>query len=114
MLSVDAHKMSNNRLVVIDDNRVFQLINDKRFISQFPDFLNDINNSKIPDNSSVFNGCRPCQKRSKQAHIDSMVVKRRMATMTGDDLKKIKEYLNADTVRLIFKTNDGRMTDIVI
>ena len=79
------------KLVVIDDVKVFQLLNDSRFVSQFPDFINEINKHKIQEGSLVFNGCRPCQKKSKQANIDSMVIKRKIASLSEIDLNKVKE-----------------------
>lgn len=106
--------MNKSKLLVIDDAKIFELLKRPDFFDKFPSIKSEVDKAKINETSPISRGCAPCQLKAKQLSINNMTVKKSIAMLPEDEQKNFKDYVNAEAVRLIFRTTSGHTTDVVI
>jgi hypothetical protein len=103
----------NSKSIILDDKAVFGLLNDTKFLDQFPSIKEALEAAKNKANSHIVKqGCKPCQVRSKQIAIDLMAVKKSIVRFCDEDKLKIKEFLKTDKVIIIFNNDKNVLSQI--
>ena len=103
----------NSKLITLDDKVVFGLLSNNNFLEQFPNIKAALEAAKSKAASIVVKqGCKPCQLRSKKISIDLMSVKKAIARFSDEDKAKMKEFLKTDEIKIIFRSEDNKITKI--
>lgn len=103
----------NSKFVMLDDKVTFGLLNNEEFLEKFPNIKAALEAAKNKAASMVVKqGCKPCQLRSRQMSIDLMSVKKAIARFSDEDKAKMKEFMKTDQIRIIFRSEDNKITKI--
>lgn len=104
--------MGNLPLVVLDDNQIASMLNDQSFLSEFKDIKAALDSGRSKAAAAPVKGCRPCQAKARNAAVDLMSVKKSIARMSDENKIKIKKFLKAEKIRIVFKAEDGKLVQL--
>ena len=98
-------------LVIIDDGLAMAIMSDSRILSQIPAIKVAADNAKARADAGMNRkaGCRPCQSKARNIAINLMIVKKAIAQLPAEMLKKLKELLNAKSARVVYKNDSGKL-----
>ena len=106
--------MSENKLVVIDDSMAVSIITNQKITQAIPALKVAADNAKTRGAVPIRAGCRPCQAKARNVAIDLMYIKQTIAQLPEVDRKKLKEFLKADKIRLVYRTPSNRLVQLTI
>lgn len=99
--------------IVLDDNMIASLINNPLFIRDFPSIEKTLEEAAAKaDSTAVRQGCIPCQHRAKKFNINLMSVKKAIVKFTDEDKTKLKSFLKAEKVVVVFKNDKGETASL--
>lgn len=105
--------MDKHKIIVIDDRIAARLAVDTKVFEMFPAVRVAVENSRAQAESSVkVAKCKPCHAGVIRSHVRTMAIKVAIAQLSVEDRQKLKDHLNTQQVRIVFKTKDGKTTQI--
>jgi hypothetical protein len=101
------------KVVIIDDKLILGLLHDSRFLNIFPEINKIVMDGRDRLVKSIENkACKKCNAALKQRIVDAMSVKKKLASLSADDKVKLKDFLNTEQVKIVFKSKEGRIIQI--
>jgi hypothetical protein len=94
-----------HRLVTIQDNTLQGMAQDPRFVAALP-FLGGLKNAKKGSN------CSKCGSSNKYKTEVFQSAKRAIATLGAERKNKLKELLDTDRVRLVYRSHQGKFVEL--
>lgn len=105
--------MSKNKVVVIDDKIINELIYSSKFLEMFPSVSEAVKAGRLKIEASVKAGtCKPCQIKSKQPRVDSMSAKVAISQLSPSDKENLKKFLDTEQVKVVFKAANEKIVQI--
>lgn len=99
--------MAKHPLLIIDDSMAVSLITDTRITQAIPALKIAADKAKSRGAVPVRGGCRPCQAKARNVAIDLMHIKKAAAQLPDADRRKLKELLDTDKIRLIYRNDSN-------
>jgi hypothetical protein len=103
--------MAEHKLLIIDDSMAVAIISNLKIIQEIPAIKVAADNAKAKGSRPLF-GCRPCQAKARNVAMDLMQIKQTIAQLPDSDRKKLKELLNADKIRLVYRTPSNKLVQL--
>ncbi len=91
------------KLVVVEDGTIASMAGNAAFLAEFP-FLASLRDAAVPK----CGGCKSSSQARARADLFG-AAKRTLAGMASDKKRKLKELLNAQQVRITYKTAANRI-----
>jgi hypothetical protein len=99
----------SERLVVIEDSIITSILSNPRILAAIPALKTaaDIKNPGSPR-------CTPCARKARARAANYSQVKTTISNLRGEALAKLKQELNADKLRVLFKNTAGKLVQITL
>ncbi|NCV20550.1 MAG: hypothetical protein EBV45_01155 [Chloroflexi bacterium] len=98
-----------DKLVVIDDSLVMQLLHNGAAVAQFPCLLNKLEVFK----TAAVSSCGACaQKRHDRQRTEMARLKTCLAGMSAEKKAQLKQLLNAERVRIVYTNLAGQVVQL--
>ena len=102
--------MAENKLYIINDNAVTNIMNDPKVLGSIYALKIAVDNAKSKSSAGMKSaGCRPCQAKARNLAINLMIVKRAIARLSDADKVKLKGLLKADQARIVYSNESGKI-----
>lgn len=94
-------------LVVLDDGAIVRLTYDGRISSRIPCLLNKRDLFRIGGN------CGACARKKQEKQLNELAkIKRCLASMSDDIKQELKNYLDADKVRIFYANAENKIVQL--
>lgn len=96
-----------NGLVVLDDGAIMRLAYDGRISPRIPCLLNK------RDLFRIGGSCGACARKKQEKQMHELAkIKRCLANMNDDIKQELKNYLNADKVRIFYANAENKIVQL--
>jgi len=104
--------MAKNKMTIIDDSMAVSIISNQKIIQEIPALKVAADNAKTRGANPAKAGCRPCQAKARNVAIDMMYIKQSIAQLPDSDRKKLKEMLDTEKIRMVYRTVSNRLVQL--
>lgn len=104
--------MAKNKMTIIDDSMAVSIISNQKIIQEIPALKVAADNAKTRGSNPAKAGCRPCQAKARNVAIDMMYIKQSIAQLPDSDRKKLKEMLDTEKIRMVYRTVSNRLVQL--
>lgn len=103
------------RSVTLTDSKLLAMMKNSMFTNEFPFLREAMEASKARPAVTVPAGCTPCRRRrllreAARGNVDYDGTRRRIKSMGVDQLRRLKQLLQATEVRLTYMDGNRRIT----
>lgn len=104
--------MAKHKLITIDDSMAVSLMTNVQVTQAIPAIKIAADRAKSKGAVPVRGGCKPCQAKARNVAVDLMHIKKAAAQLSNQDRIKLKELLNTDKIRLIYRNDSNKLVQL--
>lgn len=91
------------KIVIIEEALIASILSNPKLLADLPSI------KAAAASKSSKPGCKPCAMRARDKIADYSKVKTVISNLRGESLAKFKEHIGADKIRILQRTDNGKI-----